>query len=81
MSRKTPGRALQRLVEEEIGMRPKLQTCHNIMRDWVRVPGATLEENLARAFEANRVRLEMSAKSKLASDASSDTGAEKQQEK
>lgn len=68
MSSKSPGRQLQRLAEDELGMRPILGHCANIMAAAPRDPAHSREEHLARVFEANRDRLLASAKQKAARD-------------
>jgi hypothetical protein len=64
MSRHTPGKRLQRLAQEELGMRPILGHCHNLMAAATKEPGHTMEEHVARVFEANRERLKTSAEQK-----------------
>jgi hypothetical protein len=60
-------RALQRLVEDEIGKRPALMTCHAIVREdlvSVRQDNDRQEEIAARLFELRRDRLIGSAERK-----------------
>lgn len=66
MSNKTPHRRLQRLAEDELGIRPKLQTCLNIMRDASRDLTLSMEEHIAQVFLENRDRLKASAEKKAA---------------
>ncbi len=55
-------RALQRLTEDEIGARPKLTTCHNIIRDaGAPIPGVTREERVSALYLANAELLKSSA--------------------
>jgi len=61
VAKKTKARALQRLAEDEIGMRPRLTVCYDVLRASVREPGRTDEEHLARVFLANSERLRQSA--------------------
>ena len=64
MSNKTPHRRLQRLAEDELGVRPKLQTCLNIMHDATRDLTLSMEEHIAQVFLENRERLLASGKKK-----------------
>lgn len=58
----TNHKRLQRLVEDEIGMRPKLQTCANIIRDAPpKSDAVSWEEWLARVWIANKAQLIASA--------------------
>lgn len=55
-------RGLQRLAEDELGIRPKLTTCHNIIRSaGYSPPGTPKEVHLAQVFEAYRDVLKQSA--------------------
>lgn len=66
MSRKTTAqklaRALQRVAEDEFGARPKLTTCHNIVRDHAHVLVGTVEEKAARLYVDHEAQLRESAK-------------------
>ncbi len=54
-------RALQRLAEDELGVRPKLQGCHNIVRNDAAGAGeGPIEVRAARLFERNREWLKAS---------------------
>jgi hypothetical protein len=70
MSNKTKAqrlaRALQRVTFDELGIKPKLQTCHNIVREaregGQRADGeGSIELRAARLFEGHRERLKASA--------------------
>jgi hypothetical protein len=60
-------RRLQRLAEDELGIRPKLTTCHNILRDTPRNPLLSIEEQIAAMFLAHRDLLKASAERREAS--------------
>lgn len=69
MSNKSPGKRLQKLAEDELGIRPSLQGCHNIMRDAGQKPSQlTTEEWLSTIFVENRERLKASAERKAERD-------------
>ena len=63
MNRK-PGKRLQRLAEDELGMRPILGHCNSLMDKAQKSPGHTMEEHVARVFEENRAFLQASAERK-----------------
>jgi hypothetical protein len=54
-------RELQRLAEDELGARPKLTACHDVLRGHVRDPAQSREEHLATVFLAHRELLKASA--------------------
>ncbi len=64
MSKKSLGKDLQRMAEDELKVRPSLQGCHNIMRDATWNPVHSREEHVASVFLANRERLIASAERK-----------------
>lgn len=71
MSTKSPGKSLQRLAEDELGVRPSLQGCHNIMRDaGTRPAQLSREEWLSTIFITNRDRLLASAERRADKQAS-----------
>lgn len=61
MSRKSPGRSLQRLTRDETGKTPKLMFCMRLTQQHVRADGETSELWLSRLFLAHREELEASA--------------------
>ena len=65
MSRHTPGKRLQRLAEDELGIRPSLQGCQNIMRDAGPKPEPlSTEEWITTVFVENLERIKASAERK-----------------
>ncbi len=67
MSSKTPWKRLQRLAEDELGIRPKLQTCCNIMRAAGPKPEPlSTEEWITTVFVTNLERIKASAKGRTA---------------
>lgn len=59
--RKTLARALQRVTEDEIGLRPKLRTCYNIIDGAQPWPPGKTEERAAALFIAHEQQLRNSA--------------------
>ena len=62
-------RALQRLTRDDLGVKPKLQGCHNIIRDHGPLPNGSIEEKACRLFEAHRDQLKASGEKRAAYEA------------
>lgn len=66
MSNKTAHRLLQRLVEDEIGEKPALQYCHNLIQQHPRKEGEGKEEYISRIYLDNKESLALSARHRTA---------------